>query len=44
MDYLFAQWVQTETESAEWQAVADAVSLISSCTAKIVREKAGLLK
>lgn len=43
MDYLFAQQDQYEVESAEWQAVADAISKISSCMAKIALERAGLL-
>ena len=44
MDYLFAQWDQYETESPEWNAIADAMSKISSCSAKIALERAGLLK
>ena len=43
MDYLFAQQDQYETESVEWNAVADAISKITSCMAKIALERAGLL-
>lgn len=42
MDYLFAQQNQYDAESMEWNAVADAMSIITSCSAKIFLENAGL--